>query len=60
MTEFPVFHPYQRCKIFFLLDIKVKPNASLKFQRDFAANSTTDIDNFEFRNEENASGNRNL
>lgn len=47
-------------KYFFLLDVKIKPNASIKFQRDFADKSTTDIANFEFRNEENASGNRTL
>lgn len=41
---------------FFLLDVKVKPNVSFKFQRDFADKSTTDIGNFELRKEENASG----
>lgn len=60
MTGFPVFHPYQSCKIFFLLDVKVKPNTSLKFQRDFIDKSTTDTANFILGNEENASGNRTL
>lgn len=60
MTGFPDLHPCQSCKIFFLLDVKVKPNVSLKFQRYFVDKSTTDIADFELRNEENASGNRTL
>lgn len=60
MTGFSSLPSLSKLQSIFLLDVKVKPNASLKFQRDFADKSTTDTGNFVLRNEENTSGNRTL